>query len=98
MCFGTLFTDSDLKNRLLDYDMDQRQLKSTLDYSSERILLADLLNFNKLYKKKPKKTTNEGTKKTKGTKKKFNDFEGDSFEPSESEEKSEKEIIMRKDQ
>ena len=58
MCFGTFYIYSDLKNRLLDYDMDQRELKSTMDYSAERILLADLLNFNKLYKKKPKKPTN----------------------------------------
>lgn len=45
--------------------MDQRQLKSNLDYSAEKELLNDLMAFNKIYKKKPKKASTEPSKKNK---------------------------------
>lgn len=45
----------DLKNRLLEYEMDQKDIKDNLDYRSEKELLQGLAEFNKIYKKKSKK-------------------------------------------
>lgn len=48
----------DLKARLLNYDMDQKDIKEGFDYSFEKNLLADLTSFSRNYRKKPKKEKN----------------------------------------
>jgi hypothetical protein len=56
MCYGTSLQHCvDLKNKLLEYEMDQKNIKENLDYRSEKELLQGLALFNKVYKKKAKK-------------------------------------------
>ena len=48
----------DLKSRLLNYDVDQKDIKAGLDYLFEKNLLNDLVSFSQQYKKKSKKEKN----------------------------------------
>lgn len=45
----------DLKNRLLSYEIDERDSKQVTNFELERDLLLELGQFNKIYKKKSKK-------------------------------------------
>lgn len=45
----------DLKNRLLEYEIDQKDIKQGMDYTCEKELMIGLSEFNKIYKKKSKK-------------------------------------------